>query len=145
MIIINYIWIVILILAIVIELITPNLATIWFIPASLIALLLSLIKAPLWLQTGAFVVSGFVLLFTTKPFFEKLLFKGKVEKTNADALIGKTALVIEAINNIEEKGAVKIDGKIWSARNAENSEIIEEGAQVKLIEIQGVKLMCTKI
>ncbi len=145
MIYINYIWISVLVISIVIEMLTPNLATIWFIPASLIALVLSLINAPLWLQIGAFVVSGLVLLFTTKPFFEKLLFKGKIEKTNADALIGKTALVIEAINNIEEKGAVKIEGKVWTARNAENDDVIEENAQVKIVEIQGVKLICTKI
>ena len=90
-------------------------------------------------------MSGFVLLFTTKPFFEKLLFKGNVEKTNADALIGKNALVIEEIDNVKETGAVKIEGKVWTARNAENGEIIEEGSQVKIIEIQGVKLMCAKI
>ena len=49
-------------------------------------------------------------------------------------------MVVETINNIEEKGAVKIDGKIWTARALDDNIIIKEGSKVKALEIRGVKL-----
>ena len=142
--IIIYIWLTVLVLCIVIEAITPNLVTIWFIPASFIAFLFAVFHAPSWLQVTAFISSGLILLFTTKPFFERLLHSAPAAKTNIDAIIGKNALVVEEIDNISECGAVKVDGKVWSARNILSDDTIKVGEIVEVKEIQGVKLMCSK-
>ncbi|MBQ9976143.1 MAG: NfeD family protein [Clostridia bacterium] len=139
-----YVWLTVLVACIIIEAITPNLVTIWFIPASFIAFLFAVFHAAPWLQVTAFISSGLILLITTKPFFERLLNSRPAAKTNIDAIIGKRALVIEDIDNVSEKGAVKIEGKVWSARNALSSEIIKVGEIVEIKEIQGVKLMCIK-
>ena len=139
-----YTWLFIFILLVVIEAITPNLATIWFIPASAVSFLLAVFKLSLWLQITAFISISLILLFTTKPFFEKLLRRTPIERTNSFSLIGKEALVVEKINNLSETGAVRIEGKVWSARNACGDEEIEVGESVKIEDIQGVKLMCSK-
>lgn len=91
-----------------------------------------------------FIVSGVVCLVLTKPFFERILKASPKEKTNLDALIGKTAVVIEDIDNICENGAVKVEGKVWTARNVDGDTRIPAGEQVKICEIRGVKLMCSR-
>jgi membrane protein implicated in regulation of membrane protease activity len=139
-----YIWLSILILCIIVEAVTPNLVTIWFIPASLIAFLFAVFNAAPWLQVTSFISSGLILLITTKPFFEKLLKARPAAKTNADALIEKKAIVVEDIDNLAETGAVKVEGKVWTARNARSSDIIKVGEIVQIKSIEGVKLMCTK-
>jgi len=97
----------------------------------------------LWVQIALFVVSGVICLITTKPFFERILKSAPSQKTNVDLLIGKNAVVLEDIDNLNENGAVKVDGKVWSARNADSDTVIPAGTQIIVREIKGVKLMCS--
>ena len=46
----DFVWLGIAILAAVVEAIVPALVSIWFVPAGLVALVLSLFGAPLWAQ-----------------------------------------------------------------------------------------------
>ena len=69
-------------------------------------------------------MSGVVCLVTTKPLFEKILKVVPTQKTNADALIGKTASVIEDIDNLNENGAVKVEGKVCSAEVLESESVL---------------------
>ncbi|MBR3738003.1 MAG: NfeD family protein, partial [Eubacterium sp.] len=64
----------------------------------------------------------------------------KAQKTNADRCIGEDAVVCEEINNLEAKGQVKVDGKIWSARSSDGS-IIPTDTIVTVEKIDGVKLI----
>ena len=128
-----------------VEAVTPNLVTIWFIPAAFVSFLLAVFKLPLWSQVAAFIATGLLLLFTTKPFFEKLLKSRPASKTNVDAIIGKSAAVVEEIDNIAECGAVRIEGKVWSARNIADNTVIPVGAIVEIRAVEGVKLMCAFI
>ena len=61
-----------------------------------------------------------------------------------DALIGKTCVVKTAINNIKSAGAVTLNGIEWSARSFDDSPI-EEGTVVKVVKIEGVKLIVENI
>ena len=70
--------------------------------------------------------------------------KTKNEPTNADRIIGETAIVTEQIDNIHETGAVKILGTIWTARSVDDS-VIAEGTTVKVVAIRGVKAMVQKV
>ena len=60
--------------------------------------------------------------------------------TNADRVLGQTAKVTEAIDNIAPSGAVYIDGKTWTARSADNRPI-PAGALVTVTAMEGVKLI----
>jgi membrane protein implicated in regulation of membrane protease activity len=75
----------------------------------------------------------------TRPFIKKHL-KPKNEPTNADRVIGQTGVVTEKIENLSASGLVKVDGQTWTARSIDDS-VIDEGKQVEIKKIDGVKLI----
>ena len=133
------IWILVLIAAVVIEALTADFVAIWFFPAALISLVLAFFPVPPVVQLLVFLLVGAALVIATRPLCRRLL-EGKKEKTNAEALVGKTCRVTEEINNFEEKGEVKIGGLCWSARTADG-RIVPVGEEVTVVEISGVKLI----
>jgi membrane protein implicated in regulation of membrane protease activity len=64
--------------------------------------------------------------------------KGKIP-TNADRFIGKTGIVVEAIDNLTATGQVKVAGQLWTARSAADTPI-SAGVEVTILSIEGVKL-----
>lgn len=140
-----YFWAGVTLLAIVVECIVGDLVTIWFIPAGAVAVIISLLpfNVPVWLQVLIFFATAIVLLILSKTIWKKLFEKKPLVKTNLDAVVGKEALVVEKIDNIEGKGAVKVMGKVWSAVS-EDGAYIEENELVTVKEIRGVKLVCIK-
>jgi len=124
---------------IVIELATVGLASIWFALGALCALIAALLGAQLWLQIVWFVVISVATLLLTRPLVRKYI-NSKTTATNADRVLGTTAVVKERIDNLAETGAVLADGKMWSARSADGAGI-ELGAHVLIKDIQGVKLI----
>ena len=135
-----YVWIAVLVAAVVIEAATNDFVAIWFFPAALISMILSLFSVPIWAQILSFVTVGLVLVIATRPLCRKL-FKGKRETTNAPALVGKICIVTEEICNINEVGEVKVGGLCWSARSQDPTRVIAVGEQVEIVEINGVKLI----
>ena len=138
-----WVWLGVRVAAIVTEASTFALVAVWFIPSALISLLLSIFKLPLWLQATVFLASSVLLMIFLKPFVKKVL-KVNYSPTNADTVIGKTGTVIEKIDNVAATGAVKIDGKVWTARSERDNITIDEGTLVKAMAIEGVKLICKK-
>lgn len=132
-------WIAVLIASIVLEAATADLVAIWFFPGALIAMILSFCGAPVAAQLPVFLGCGLLLIFCTRPFCRKFL-KEKNAKTNTDTLIGGECMVTEEIDNLKERGEVKIGGLRWSART-EHGEIIPAGALVTVLRIEGVKLI----
>ena len=61
---------------------------------------------PLWSQIIAFVIVSVILLILTRPWALKYL-NSRTVRTNADSLIGQTALVTQDIDNLNAKGQVK--------------------------------------
>jgi len=135
-----YVWIGVLVAAVIIEAATSDFVAIWFFPAALVSLILSLFDVPVWLQILLFVLVGLVLVLATRPLCRKFL-TAKKEKTNAESLIGKTCIVTEEIRNIDEVGEVKVGGLCWSARAEDEERVIAVGEHVEIVEIKGVKLI----
>lgn len=129
--------------ALFIEAQTAELLAVWFVPGALIALVLATCGVPTWIQWIVFAVVSAVLVILALTIFRKKLLKnhGK-EKTDTDLLIGQTALVTERIDNTAMTGAVRIDGKEWSARMMDDCETAEVGEFVEVESISGVKLIC---
>ena len=135
------VWFILFVIFVAAEIVTAGaLVSIWFCFGALAAMFAAMEGMSFTIQMVIFIAVSVVLLIFTKPFAKKLL-NGRIEATNAPALIGKYGIVTEEINNIEAVGAVKIDGKIWTARSSDEREIIKEGAEVKILDIQGVKLI----
>ncbi|MBR2477014.1 MAG: NfeD family protein [Clostridia bacterium] len=132
-------WTVIFAVLCIIEANTSNLVTIWFAIGSLITLIPAALGATLYTQIVVFVLSSTVLLALTRPLVKKKL-SANIEKTNADRVIGKTAIVKESITADKFAGTVTVQGKIWSAVSSDGSPI-EEGEEVTVESIEGVKLV----
>jgi membrane protein implicated in regulation of membrane protease activity len=129
-------WLVTAIVLAIIEAATINLVTIWFIVSALVSLVLAFLGVPEIVQVAVFVILGIVLLLFTRKPLEKLLKKTK-QKTNLDRVLDMTGIVTEEINE-DKPGEVKVDGKKWTAISKEN---IKEGSKVKILKIDGVKLI----
>ncbi len=133
-------WLVLVILLAMIELMTVNLATIWFVVSGIAALIISIFIDNYTIQFAVFVIGGVILLITTKPFLTKYLQSHK-EKTNIDRIIGMTGKVTEKITK-NENGAIKIDGKEWTAFA---DHTINKNEIAKVLEIKGVKVKVEKV
>ena len=133
-------WLAVLIICLIIEGAVPGLVSIWFAFGALVALLVSLLKAPVWLQIAVFVVVSIAALFITRPLAKKYV-NGRIQPTNADMLIGKDAIVTEDIDNILGKGAVKASGREWTARSESDDVGYRKGSLVHVVKIEGVKLI----
>ncbi len=138
-------WLIAMIFFVVIEALTVNLISIWFVLGSLTALILALLNiSTQWQMIAFFIISGialFVFLYFVKP---KLNQKIEVqEKTNADRIIEQEAIVVRTINPLENTGQVRVRGQIWSATTY-NDEVIEEGTLVYVKELKGVKAYVTR-
>lgn len=132
-------WLILLIAAIVAEVATVGLVSIWFAAGALAALVSALLGAWTWLQIVIFVVISAALLAATRPLVKKHLNSHR-RPTNADRVLTMTGVVSEEIDNTHARGAVRVDGKEWTARS-ENGHVIPEGAIVRPVGIEGVKLI----
>ncbi len=134
------VWFGIIILAAVVEAGTMDLSSIWFSVGAFFALLVAIfLPEEILIQSIVFLVASVALLLILRPLFKEHMRKNEI-KTNADSLIGKTAVCLKAIKD-GERGEVKIDGKIWTAISNEDIEIQEK---VTVLAIKGVKLVVRK-
>jgi membrane protein implicated in regulation of membrane protease activity len=136
-----YIWIGIIIAALIVEALTAGLTSIWFVPAAVVCIILELFKVPQAIQITAFLIFSLVGVLFLRKFSKK---STHVATNVTDMVIGGEAIVTERIDSLEETGEVKIDGKRWSAR-LENGGTAEIGDHVEVIRIVGVKLICKKL
>jgi membrane protein implicated in regulation of membrane protease activity len=131
----HWIWVVLTVVLAVIEALTLGLTTIWFAIAALIMVFLSFLPIPFIVQFFIFLAISAVLLFFTRPIaIEK--FKAGRAKTNVESLAGQHALVTKKITEFD-KGEVKLNGQIWSAKT-EGSAEITEGTKCEVVRIEGV-------
>lgn len=121
------------------EAVTVGLVSVWFAVGALAALFATALGAGLWLQIGVFLGVSALALALFKPLSSKYL-KPKLSATNADRVIGASALVIKAIDNTQAQGQVKVNGQIWTARSAQDV-VIPAGTDVKILRIEGVKVI----
>ena len=128
-----YIWLAVIIISVAVEAFTLTLCGIGGV-AALIAASLSVGLMGQWI---VFIVFSALLLVLVRPLCRRFL-GSRQQATNADRIIGQTAVVTEPIDNILETGAVKINGKIWTARSTTDAQIAI-GTRVTVVEIRGVK------
>ena len=137
-------WLVALVAFLVIELITVGLTTIWLAGGALVAFILAISGVNVWVQIIAFVVVSFLLVYFTRPLAVKYL-NPRRTRTNSDELIGETVKVIERIDNRAAAGRALARGMEWSARAVSDDMIIEKDELVKVLRIEGVKLIVEPI
>ena len=135
-----WLWMGIVITLALIEIITVNLTTVWFVISGIIAMFISLFTDNYYIQFAIFVIVGTILLIFTKPYFLKLI-KIHKESTNLDRVIGMIGIVTLDITKFNP-GEVKVDGKRWTAI-AEKE--IKKDASVRVKKIDGVKIIVEEV
>ena len=134
------IWLAVLVVCVGIEIATMGLTTIWFAGGALVSAILAALNAPLWLQIVAFFVVSLILLYLTRPVAVKYFNKDRV-KTNVESLIGRQAIVISEIDNLQGIGQVTVGGQEWSARSVKDDVQLPVGTLVVDRSVRGVKLI----
>lgn len=136
----SIVWLVAMVALLIVEALVPGLVSIWFAIGALAALIAALLHAPLWLQIVWFLAVSVATLVLTRPLAQKFV-NSRTQPTNADALIGRDCVVTESIDNLAGTGAVKIDGKVWTARSENENTCFAAGDVVTAVRIEGVKLI----
>lgn len=136
------IWIAAIIIFGVAEAATAGLTSIWFVLGGVAGLIAAVCGGPVWLQVGLFFAVSIAALAFTRPLVVKLM-KKDIKPTNADRVLNNVGRVTERIDNALPSGAVYIDGKTWTARSADG-EVIEPDAAVRILRMEGVKLIVQK-
>jgi len=134
------VWLILLIVFLVAEILTMGLVTIWFAGGAVVAALLAMAGTPVFLQIILFIVVSVLLLAFTRPIAVKYFNKDRV-RTNAESLIGKQAIVVSEVNNLQGIGRVTIGGKEWTARTTVDGVVLPVGSVGIVRSIQGVKLI----
>ncbi len=135
------VWAVAFVFFLVVEASTAALVSVWFAAGALVALFFAIAKTTFLTQCIVFVVTSVVVLILTRPLAKKI--NNKKVPTNYELDVGKTAQVIEQIDNVKNTGRVKLDGTFWSARS-EGGDIIGEGLDVVVRKVDGSKLVVCK-
>ena len=132
-------WFIAFVILLIIELVTVNLVTIWFAIGAVAAIITTIFTDSILIQSIVFVVVSVIALLITKPLIKKFK-KFEVEPTNSDRVIGKVGDVTKKIEK-NKYGEVKVYGNTWTASS---KQVINVGERVKVLAIDGVKLVVEK-
>ena len=126
------------------EIMTVGFLLFWLGISALIAMVVSFFTSNVIIQMSVFIISSIILILATKPLVKKFVNEKNV-KTNAFSLVGKNALVIQDIDNLNSVGQIKVNGEIWSAQSSEDDINIPIDSEVKIVKIEGVKAIVKPI
>ncbi len=137
-----YIYLAIIVCALLIEFFTNEMVSIWFVGGGVISMILSACNVTWQIHFPIFIGLSIVLLAC----FRKLAVKyfGKSEtKTNADSAIGKEYALLSDIG-FNQPGTIKINDVVWNAVTENQNDSIPKGTVVKVVGLKGNKYIVKK-
>ena len=124
------VWAAVAIVCLILELSSGDFFIICFAIGAIFATIGAAVGVSIYWQIAIFALFSVVALFTVRPVALRYLHKNEPNKpSNADALIGRTGKVTEAIS-ADASGYVQIDGDLWKA--VSNTDI-PVGTTVKVV------------
>jgi membrane protein implicated in regulation of membrane protease activity len=136
-------WLIAAILLTILEIFTATFSVFCFAIGCVFAVIAALCGLDLNWQVLSLIIGtvlGFVLV---RPFALKFLNRKKDIATNADALMGRIAIVSETIETSKGTGRVMVDGDDWKAITLDD-ELIEKGEKVKIVGRNSIILTVKK-
>jgi membrane protein implicated in regulation of membrane protease activity len=103
--------------------------------AAVLAALVALAGGGLALQLLVFSVAAIASVGVLRPIARRHLRTPAQIRTGTAALVGSRAVVLERVTG--EGGSVKIGGETWTARAYDEDAVLEPGARVEVLQIQG--------
>lgn len=135
-------WIVIIVAAIVIEVSTIALTSVWFAVGGIVSLILAIFDVDFVWQLVVFVGVSTISLIATRPIAKRMNTKDVIH-TNADKLINMIGVVTKEIP-VSEVGEIRVNSELWRAKSLE-SECIEVGEKVIVNNLDGNKVIVSRI
>ncbi|SEV96466.1 Membrane protein implicated in regulation of membrane protease activity [Ruminococcaceae bacterium KH2T8] len=139
------VWLVLMVIFLIIEAATLGITTVWCAAGCLVAAIMDLLGAPVGAQVIAMIAVSVVCfiacLIWIRPMFDAK-HKRELSPTNADRVLGHEGIVIKTIDPMDGKGQIKVLGQVWSAKA---DKVIEEGSKVKVLSMEGVKLIVEEL
>ena len=134
-----YVWLGIIVTAAVVESLTTDLISVWFIGGGMVALILELCGVPEPWQVIVFLLVSLGLLVCLRTPLKKKLDKQTV-LTNADSLVGLQCTMRKE-TSFESPGEVKVRDVVWTAIAENEKTEIAAGTLVTVVAIKGNKLI----
>jgi membrane protein implicated in regulation of membrane protease activity len=133
----NWIWLVVALLAFGIEMSRGDFYVLWFGVGALVAFFFAGVPA---LAIVVFLGLSVLLLLAVRPSVVRRLAPPR-RRDPPEALIGQTGTVLKQVNPLSDfQGLVEVDGRRWAAR-AFGSDPIPPGTTVEVLGLDGVQLI----
>ncbi|EWC59603.1 putative activity regulator of membrane protease YbbK [Actinokineospora spheciospongiae] len=87
------------------------------------------------LSAGVFAAVSIGLITAARPALKRRLHPGEHVKDNVAALVGQRATVLTTVDGAG--GRVRLDGQEWSARTLDETQVLEPGTSVTVMQISG--------
>ncbi|WP_403025266.1 NfeD family protein [Salinibacterium sp. GXW1014] len=133
------VWLVFILIAVIIELITLEFTFLMIAAGSLGGLGANLLGAPWWVQIAVAAILSVLLILLIRPVLLRRLRRGEdTTPSNIDALMGMDGRVVIAIG--DSPGQVKLaNGEVWTSRLSPLTEhrVVAEGERVVVTAIEG--------
>jgi membrane protein implicated in regulation of membrane protease activity len=123
-----------------VEIFSLDLVLLMFALGAVAAAVAAGLGGPLWLAIVVFAVVSVALLYLVRPPVVKRLHAGPTLTLGHDALVGRTALVLEPVDS--RTGRVELAGEVWSARAADQ-QAYGTGTEVVVTRIDGATAVVT--
>ncbi len=134
----GWIWIALVVLCAALAVLTKKNMFISIAVGALIPLIMDICKAGLIFQAIVFVAVTLICLIIV----------GKRAATTStdgiDSVVGTRCVVEERIDGEAGCGQVLVNGQSWSARAVDETDVYEAGEVLKVVAVEGVKLICMK-
>lgn len=110
---------------------------------AVVAGILGMVELNIYWQVGAFIVISIALLPVAIK-IGKWIRKNTPEGVGSERYVGKTVIVTEEIDNLKNTGMVRLEGNVWRAESANDSDIIEPESKVRVEDVKGTRLVVTR-
>jgi len=138
-----YIWVIVGVFLLILEIFTTGFFVALIGVAALIMAVVSPFVPVLWVQLLLFTLFSVGIVWIFLPLIRKSLDRQAIP-TNQEAMIGKTVLVTEEIDNRANKGYIKYYGDFFPARSL-HGEVIPVGKEVVIRKIEGIRVFVEEV
>lgn len=135
------IWLALAVVFVLLEIASPAFLFICFTVGALIAALSAIVTDSYMIQALVFAVFSVIAIPLSRPLANRISRKKGAQISNVEALLGKSAYVVETIDPATNTGIIRIGSEKWRA-TAEGK--IESGKTVVINKIDGVTASVTE-
>ncbi|WP_433528985.1 NfeD family protein [Micromonospora sp. CA-263727] len=131
-------WIVLGVLLAIAEIFTATLFLIMFAVGAFAAAGAAALGAPVGVQAVVFAAVSALTVLAARPVIQRHRLSAMESGDTPfgiEAIEGSTALVLEQVDS--DRGMVKIDGEMWSARAYDATQVLAPGERVQVIQVKG--------